>query len=179
MVPDGTPEKSEVTVQIEDSGLYYSNMLARIVFQSLEASVGKDNVPALLEKAGLATYIENYPPQDLEKTFDIANLTALRMALNAVYGERGGQAMALRAGRLMAPQIIKRFLPSGPVEDMYTVQVFPSRLRIVITGLTTIFANFSTLPDENFTLIEESDYFVLSTQICPFCLDQQSGIRLC
>ncbi|NJL95677.1 MAG: hypothetical protein HC915_19075 [Anaerolineae bacterium] len=83
----------------EKSGLYYPNKLARITLEAMEEIMGKNGLNAILNLAGLSEYIGNYPPDNLEKAFDFTDFTALMVALEDMYGPRGGRGLALRAGR--------------------------------------------------------------------------------
>ena len=54
---------------IQKSGLYYPNKFGLIIIKSLEDVMGKNGLNAILNLAGLNYYIENYPPDNLEKAF--------------------------------------------------------------------------------------------------------------
>ncbi|MCK7506423.1 MAG: 4-vinyl reductase [Desulfobacterales bacterium] len=54
-------------------------------------------------------YIENYPPDNLDKGFDFAELSAIGTALEEMYGPRGGRGLALRAGRATFADALKNF----------------------------------------------------------------------
>ena len=52
---------------IQKSGLYYPNKFGMITIKSLEEVMGKNGLNAILNLAGLNNYIENYPPDNLDK----------------------------------------------------------------------------------------------------------------
>ena len=78
--------------EIELSGLYYPNKFARLYLEALEDVMGKNGVNAILNLAGLSHFIDNYPPDNLDKGegIDFAEFTALQIALEEMYGPRGG-----------------------------------------------------------------------------------------
>ena len=85
----------------EKSGLYYPNKFARITVMAMEEIMGTNGLNAILNLSGLSYLIGNYPPDNLEKGFDFADFTALNVALEDMYGPRGGRGLARRryAGR--------------------------------------------------------------------------------
>ena len=76
---------------VQNAGLYYPNKFGRIMIQSLEEVMGKNGLNAILNLAGLNHYIESYPPDNLDKGFDFAELSAIGVALEEMYGPRGGR----------------------------------------------------------------------------------------
>ena len=67
--------------RIEPSGYHYPNKLARIYIQAIEEVMGKNGLNAILNLAGLAHLIDNYPPDNFDKEFDFADFSALNWAL--------------------------------------------------------------------------------------------------
>src|SRR5258706_12400877 len=82
---------------------------------AMEDVMGKNGLNAILNLAGLQNYIDNYPPDNLERQFDFADFTALNAALEDMYGPRGGRGLALRAGRACFSQGLKNFGPLAGV----------------------------------------------------------------
>ena len=78
---------------VEKSGYNYPNRIARIILEAFEEIMGKNGLNAILNLADLSHYIDNYPPENLEKEFDFAELTALLVALEEMYGPRGGRGL--------------------------------------------------------------------------------------
>ena len=76
---------------VQKAGLYYPNKFGLITIKSLEEVMGKNGLNAILNLGGLNNYIENYPPDNLDKGFDFAELSALGSALEEMYGPRGGR----------------------------------------------------------------------------------------
>ncbi len=80
----------------QKSGLYYPNKFGLITIKALEEVMGKNGLNAILNLANMSHYIDNYPPDNLEKGFDFAELSAIGVALEEMYGPRGGRGLALR-----------------------------------------------------------------------------------
>ena len=79
--------------------LHYPNKFGRIIIDALEEVMGKNGLHAVLRLAKLEKYINERPPNNLEKQFSFGDLTALQIALEEMYGPRGGRGLAIRAGR--------------------------------------------------------------------------------
>lgn len=73
--------------------------------------MGKNGLNAILNLAGLTNYIESYPADSLEKGFDFAELSAIGVALEEMYGPRGGRGLMLRAGRATLQTGLKTLAP--------------------------------------------------------------------
>ena len=84
---------------IQKSGYYYPNKFALITINALEDVMGKNGLNAILNLANLGSLIDNLPDDNLNKEFDFAEFSALNLALEEMYGPRGGRGLALRAGR--------------------------------------------------------------------------------
>jgi hypothetical protein len=56
---------------LQKSGLFYPNKFGLITIKSLEEVMGKNGLNAILNLAGLNYYIENYPPDNLDKGFGL------------------------------------------------------------------------------------------------------------
>src|SRR4030042_2576450 len=94
---------------IPKSGYYYANKIVLITLKALEDVMGKNGLNAILNLAHLPSLIDNYPPDNLSKEFDFADFTAINMALEEMYGPRGGRGLALRAGRAAFADSLRNF----------------------------------------------------------------------
>ena len=99
--------------KIPKSGFYYANKFTLITIKAYEDVMGKNGLNAIFNLAGLSNLIDNYPPDNLERLFDFADYTALHIALEEMYGPRGGRGLALRAGRATFNDALKN-------HDLYT-----------------------------------------------------------
>jgi predicted hydrocarbon binding protein len=138
---------------VQKSGLYYPNKFGLITIKSLEEVMGKNGLNAILNLAGLNHYIENYPADNLDKGFDFAELSAIGVALEEMYGPRGGRGLALRAGRATFADALKNF---GAL----------SKLRI---GLPAVAKIFSQLSDQHSTVEEKDSEIIYTIHKCPVC----------
>jgi predicted hydrocarbon binding protein len=162
---------------ITPSGFYYPNRIVRIYFYTLADIMGTNGLKSLLNMAGLERYIENYPPDNLDRQFDFADFTALSMALDDLYGPRGGRSLALRSGRAAFAQGLKNFGALAGAGDLaFKVLPLPAKLRIGIPALASIFNNFS---DQISDVEERDDHFVYTMRQCPCCWNRKSDKAIC
>jgi hypothetical protein len=161
----------------EKSGFYYPNKFARITFNALEAVMGKNGFHAILHLADLAEYINNYPPDNLEKEFDFAYFTALCVALEEMYGPRGGRGLALRAGRATFADALRGFGALAGVGDLaFKVLPLAAKLRIGLPAMANIFTQFS---DQISNVHDDGDKYIYTLERCPMCWNRKADRPVC
>jgi hypothetical protein len=79
---------------IPPSGYYYPNKFALITLDGVRSVMGQNGLNAILNLAHLSNLIDNLPPDNLEKDFDFANYSSVNLALEEMYGPRGGRGFA-------------------------------------------------------------------------------------
>lgn len=152
---------------VEKSGLCYPNKFGLITIKSLEEVMGRNGLNAILNLAGLTQYVESYPPDNLEKGFDFAELSAIGQALEEMYGPRGGRGLALRAGRATFSDALRNFGALAGVTDLaFTVLPLQAKLRI---GLNAFAKMFVQLTDQPTGVEERGDEFVWTIYKCACC----------
>jgi len=152
---------------MEKSGLYYPNKFGMIMIKALEEVMGKNGLNAILNLSGLTHYIDNYPPDNLEKQFDFSELSGLGIALEEMYGPRGGRGLALRAGRATFADALKNFGALAGVGDMaFKVLPLQAKLRIGLPAMARIFSQIS---DQHSTVEEKENEFIYTIHKCPVC----------
>jgi predicted hydrocarbon binding protein len=162
----------------EKSGFYYPNKFARITIQAMEEVMGTNGLNAILNAAGLKEVIGNYPPDNLEKGFDFADYTALNVALEDMYGARGGRALALRAGRATFAEALRGFGALAGVSDLaFKVLPMNAKLRIGVPAMANIFNQFS---DQISKVHEEgTDRIIYTLERCPMCWGRKTDKPVC
>jgi predicted hydrocarbon binding protein len=161
----------------ETSGYYYPNKFARIFLMSMEEIMGQNGVNAILRLADLEHLKGNYPGDDLEKEFDFAYVTALQVALETMYGPRGGRGLALRAGRATFAEALKGFGALAGVGDLaFKVLPLQQKLKIGLPAMANIFTQFS---DQVSKVHEEEDKFIYTIERCPMCWQRKADRPVC
>ncbi|MEP7199452.1 MAG: hypothetical protein ABI874_06515 [Chloroflexota bacterium] len=76
-----------------------SNAALRTLFLAIEQVMGTNGIKAVLNFGGLKRFINNYPPNNLEKAVSYTDYAAAQQAVEDLYGLRGARAFMLRIGR--------------------------------------------------------------------------------
>lgn len=161
----------------EQPELYYPNRFARIIIDALEEVMGKNGLHAVLRLAGLEKYIDERPPNNLDKKFPFSELTALQAALEEMYGPRGGRGLAIRAGRATFENGAKGVGALVGIGDLaFRVLPLNSKLKIGLPALARIFSQFS---DQISEVSDKGDHFVYTLEQCPMCWHRQSDHPIC
>lgn len=157
---------------IPQSNYYYPNKFGRIIFQALEEVMGPQGFRALLRMAKMEHYLEQPPPDNLERAFDFADLSSLMWALEQMYGPRGGRGLALRAGRATFAEGLRNFGALAGVGDL-AFRMLPLKTKMSI-GLKAMANIFSRMSDQITDVREEEEYFVYTIHRCPVCWGRQN-----
>ena len=115
---------------IPQSPYNYANKIALIAIKSLEEVMGKNGLNAILNLAHLPQMIDHYPPDNLDRQFNFADFSAINLALEEMYGPRGGRGLALRAGRAAFADSLRNFGALAGAGDL-AFKVCPFRRKCV------------------------------------------------
>ncbi len=152
---------------IPESGYYYPNKIARIILDALEDVMGKNGLNAILNLAHLSQLIDNPPAENLNQEFDFAYLSSINLALEEMYGPRGGRGLALRAGRAAFAEGLRNFGALAGVGDLaFKVLPLSAKLRIGLPAMAKIFTQVS---DQITTVEERENEFIYTIHRCPVC----------
>jgi len=162
----------------EKSGFYYPNKFALITINAMEEIMGTNGLNAILNLAGLKQLVGNYPPDNLEKEFDFADFTALNVALEDMYGPRGGRGLALRCGRATFADALRGFGALAGVGDLaFKVLPMNAKLKIGVPAMANIFNQFS---DQISHVYEEgTDRIIYTLERCPMCWGRKTDRPVC
>jgi predicted hydrocarbon binding protein len=152
---------------IPKSGYYYANKIVLITLEALEDVMGKNGVNAILNLAHLPHLIDNYPPNNLGREFDFADFSAINLALEEMYGPRGGRGLALRAGRAAFADALRDFGALAGASDLaFKILSLHTKMRIGIPAMARIFSQIS---DQYSTAQEAEEAFIYTIHRCPVC----------
>lgn len=152
---------------IPKSEYNYANKITLITLKALEEVMGKNGLNAILNLAHLPHLIDNYPPDNLEREFNFADFSALNLALEEMYGPRGGRGLALRAGRAAFADALRNFGALAGAGDLaFKVLPLQAKMRIGIPAMARIFTQIS---DQLTTVEEKENEFIYTIHRCPVC----------
>ncbi len=152
---------------IPKSNLFYANKVVRLYLLAIEDVIGKNGLNATLNLAHLSHLIDNYPPETLDKQFDFADFSTISMALEEVYGSKGGRLLSSRAGKIYFEYALKAF---GEKAGLFAPEFssLPSQEKLR-TGLSLIANASNSLSDQNITVEEREADFLYTFHACPSC----------
>ena len=152
---------------IPKSGYYYPNKFALIMIEALEDVMGKNGLNAILNLANLGELIDNLPSDNLNKEFDFSDISATNLALEEMYGPRGGRGLALRAGRATFDDALKNFGALAGAGDLaFKVLPLEAKLHIGVPAMAKIFSQMS---DQISTVESREHDFIYTIHRCPVC----------
>lgn len=152
---------------IPKSEYNYPNKFALIMFKALEEVMGKNGLNAILNLAHLPHLVENLPPDNLNREFNFADFSAFNLALEEMYGPRGGRGLALRAGRAAFADALRNFGALAGAGDLaFKVLPLQAKMRIGIPAMARIFSQIS---DQYSTVQEQENEFIYTIHRCPVC----------
>lgn len=156
---------------------FYPNKLGRIILLSMEEIIGRTGVNAVLNQANLAGLINHYPPNDLELAVSFEDVSRIQVALDAIYGPRGGRGLALRAGRACLKHGLREFGPLLGITDL-AFRLLPLDEKLHRGAM--IFADiFNKYSDQQVVVKEEADKILWVIERCPVCWQRKADVPVC
>jgi predicted hydrocarbon binding protein len=151
--------------------------MGRIFLLALQDVMGENGLHAILRLAGLEHYINNLPPDNLEKQFDFADIASLLIALEQMYGPRGGRGLAQRAGRALFASGLKNFGALAGAGDL-AFKVLPLEMKLKI-GVPAIAKIFNSITDQISNVSDEGAYYLYTLERCSMCYGRKTDKPCC
>lgn len=162
---------------VPPSGYYLSNRLGRVYLESLQETIGRNGLNALLNLTDNGGYIEQPPADDLALGFDLATVSNLNRALELIYGPRGARGLALRGGRAMYARLVEAIdLPTGFNEFAFRLLPVSTRLKIGVPALARALTQHS---DQTHRAADRGTHFTYTVERCAVCWGQEAKTPLC
>jgi predicted hydrocarbon binding protein len=162
---------------VPKSGYFYPNRIARTYLQAMEEIVGRNGLNALLNLIGMQHYVDEYPPLNLDKEFDFADLSNMNRGVLDIYGVQGGRGLSQRAGRVTFDLGLKGFgILRGISNESF--QTLPSSSKETI-GLTALAKVFSEISDQQTRVESTGDQLEYRIDRCPVCWGQHDKNPIC
>ena len=152
---------------LSNSKFYLTNRYARIILGGYEETLGRDRLARALSQARLESWLAEYPLDDLDLGVDFVSFPALDMALEEMYGRRGGCGLAIRAGRAAVPELLHAFGAQMGV-DQVAFKLLPLREKIS-SGLQALAGLLGEVSDQPALVAEKADRFLFALPRCATC----------
>lgn len=160
-----------------EPAFFYPQKMARIILQAMEEVIGRNGVTAVLNQANLSEMIGAYPLNTLDRTVSFETISKLQVALEQLYGPRGGRGVALRAGRATFKYGLREFGPLLGFTDLaFRLMPQEERLRQGAENFAEIFNRFT---DQIVRIEETPEIFLWKIERCPVCWQRQADGPAC
>lgn len=156
---------------------YYPNKMGRIILLAMEEILGKNGLNAALNLSRVRHYINNYPPNTLDLQFSFDELSRIQVALENIYGTRGGRGLALRSGRASFKYGLREFGPMLGVTDL-SFRLLPLQMKLKV-GAEIFAQSFNEFTDQSVYLEDGEDYLWWHIDRCPICWQRQAESQVC
>jgi predicted hydrocarbon binding protein len=157
--------------------LYYPNNMGRFFFIAMEELLGKNGLNAVMNLAGLSRFINNYPPNNLEKKFSFANYAAINQAIEDFYGVRGSKGLLLRAGKVSLDRALTEYTAIAGVGNL-GMRLMPQNIKVKI-ALGVVARTFSTISDQISKVSDNDQGYVYENETCSMCWHRSVNSPCC
>ena len=162
---------------IQKSDLFLPKRIAVVILASLEESLGKAGLEKILQAANLPELIDQRPADIMDNTFDFADFSMLNVAIDEIYGTRGGKAIASRAGKTVFDQVFSHFGAMAGIEDDAFMELpVDVKMRIGLPALAKI---LSSVSDMQTSTEETGDLTTVTVHQCPACWGRETEKPAC
>jgi len=152
---------------IAKSGYAYPNKFGRLIILALRDVMGQNGIDAILDTAGLQELKDHYPQDNLNKEFDFAELSSILIALELMYGARGGRGLSNRAGRALFADGLKDFGAFVGLGDL-ALRTLPLEKKLSL-GLPAFAKIFNQVSDQIVEVDQDGSDYLWKIIRCPVC----------
>jgi predicted hydrocarbon binding protein len=154
-----------------------SSNIGEILLLGVEEIIGSSGVNAILNLAqlqpGRGIAVQGEPL----KRMDNVKIAAAQLALETMYGPRGGRGIALRAGRAGFKYLLRQYgIRAGLVDLNFRLLPVPSRLK---SGLEMLAGLMGQIGDERVLVEDQEKHWVWNSLDCPICWERTSREQVC
>ncbi len=150
-----------------DDMFYLTNTQVLKTLIACEEILGESGMAAVLKYAKLSYLVDHYPPDNLDKVFSFEKYSQIMLALETVYGKRGGRTMGMRIGRAGSKLMINNFnIMMGTMNPAFNSLPVLKKMHLVLIALTKILAKISDMTTH---VVEHEDSFEFVFERCPVC----------
>ncbi len=155
----------------ERQEFFYPNNISRIILLAMEDILGRHGVHALLNLSKQPELVNNYPPNNLELAFSFTQISNVHAALTMMFGEHGGKAIAIHAGKETFRRGLKVLGPILGISDL-AFRALPLGIKIKI-GLNVFAETMNKFTEQIVRLDEGREEYYWIIERCPFCWNRQ------
>jgi len=156
---------------------YYPQRMGRIILQGMQEIIGKNGVYAVLNLSSHSEYIEAFPPASSERGFSFQTISDLHIALEQVYGPRGGRGLALRTGRAIFAYGLREYGSQlGLTEMAFRLLPLPTKMHMGAKSFADLFNRHT---DQQVRVEETDTHLLWHIDRCPLCWERHTEEPVC
>lgn len=157
--------------------LVIANALMRQALVAVEEVMGRNGLNTVLRSAGLAQYVDNLPPDDLNPAVNSSDYAALNQAIEDFYG-RGGRAILRRIGQASFRYGVReQSALLGLAGAALKLLPRKQQIRFILNAIGN--ALKKTNPQVQAEVEEAGDTFAYVARTCSVCYGRQSDKAIC
>ena len=157
--------------------LVIANALMRQALVAVEEVMGRNGLNAVLRSAGLAQYVDNLPPDDLNPAVNSSDYAGLNQAIEDFYG-RGGRAILRRIGQASFRYGVReQSALLGLAGAALKLLPRKQQIRFILNAIGN--ALKKTNPQVQAEVEEAGDTFAYVARTCSVCYGRQSDKPIC
>jgi len=154
-----------------------SQQIGQIIYEGIEEIVGKADSSLLFMLAKFPLPDEKQAGTISNKPLVYRNLSRLLEVIEETYGHKGGQGIALRAGRASFKKVFGMYgQQMGFTKLDYRLLPIPARLK---TGLNALANTISDLWQEPIRVLEDQGAWYWQIEHSPWCWERHHGEVAC
>ncbi len=162
----------------EKSGFYLPNRFARIFIDAMRQVMSEDDFNEVMAAAQLPQLARHAMPDNLEKSFDFAYLTAIRAAYSDVFGQDDGDELARQTGRAAFPEGLRHFGDLAEANDLPHRHVpMDQKLALGLPAMGRVISEFSDQLTRVYPY--DANTYMYTLERCPMCWGESSERPLC
>ena len=157
--------------------LFYPNKMGNILLRTMKEILGREQMQLALQEGGMADFIEDFPPNDLSKSFPFRGVVGVTVGLENLFGIEEGRQKAADLGRLAFERGLIDFDPMLGIIDMPR-RLMPLGMKIRL-GLDIFAVVFNRFSDQRVQISEDKDHYLWVISRCPVCWGRQTTSPAC
>jgi bacteriochlorophyll 4-vinyl reductase len=155
----------------------FTNALMRQAIMAISEVMGESGLKVVLRQAGLARYVDQLPPNDLEQGVSTAEYARLNQAVEEFYG-RAGRGMLMRIGRASFRYGVEEQATLMGVAGA-ALKAMPQKTRVKFI-LGQMAKSLMKVNEETHIEVEETpEGFVFADFTCGVCCCRQAEQPVC
>lgn len=162
---------------MSDAAFHYPQKMGNIILLGMEEVIGKSGLDAVLHLGALDEAVSLAGADSDERTFSFETVSRLHLALEQLYGPRGGRGLALRAGRACFKYGLKEYGSIlGLTEMAFRLLPLSTKLH---TGANSFAGLFNKQTDQRVRVEETETTILWHIERCPLCWERTSDEPVC